>query len=74
MACDAREDEAHGMPHEPGDYAGAYGRGYAAGKEKAHFDVRHILDDGHANDCGCEPCKTVRIVARQLLVLVRWLE
>ena len=39
-----------------------YLRGYAAGKEKAHFEVRNILDAGHDAGCGCEPCVTVRIL------------
>ena len=38
-----------------------YGEAYAAGKDKANFDLRH-WDRSHANDCGCEPCVTVRAV------------
>ena len=37
-----------------------YAEGYAHGKEKAHFEVRIVLDSNHAASCGCEPCKTVR--------------
>lgn len=45
---------------------GCWGNGYAAGKDKAHFEVRNVLDGSHAGGCGCEPCITVRIVALQL--------
>lgn len=43
-----------------------YVEGYVAGKDKAHFEIRHILDGTHADGCGCEPCLTVRLVAIQL--------
>lgn len=49
----------------------SYGQGYAAGKQSAHFAVRQVLGDGHSDDCGCDPCLTVRIVAAQLAE--RWL-
>ena len=39
-----------------------YGQGYAHGKDKAHFEVRHLAGDNHAKDCGCEPCITARAV------------
>ena len=39
----------------------AYGAGYSAGKSKAHFEVRNLDHDLDAG-CGCEPCKTARIV------------
>ena len=38
-----------------------YHAGYAAGKAKAHFELR-ALDHDPAAGCGCEPCKTARIV------------
>ena len=39
------------------------GLGYAAGKDKAHFEVRNL--SGHARGCGCEPCITTRsVIAR----------
>ena len=41
---------------------GCYVEGYAQGKDKAHFEVRGVLDAGHAQDCGCEPCLTAREV------------
>lgn len=51
-----------------------YVEGYAQGKDKAHFEVRAILDShgasSHADDCGCEPCKTVRMIATALAM--RW--
>ena len=46
-----------------------YAEGYAHGKEKAHFEVRMVLDSNHAASCGCEPCRTVReILSRTLAV------
>lgn len=58
------------------DYAGcqvapcplceAYGDGYAAGKAKAFEEVRARAQAWqsapHADDCGCEPCISVRTV------------
>ncbi len=38
-----------------------YSEGYAVGKAKAHFELRHHDHDMDAG-CGCEPCKTTRIV------------
>ena len=46
------------------DRCPCYGEGYAAGKDKAHFEVRRL--DSHAARCGCEPCITVREVAAKL--------
>ena len=49
-----------------------YAEGYSHGKDKAHFEVRTVLDSSHSASCRCEPCKTVREVlsrtfhARQL--------
>ena len=50
----------------PGEFnaCGCYGQGYAHGKDKAHFEVRHLAGDNHAKDCGCEPCITARAVLR----------
>ena len=40
-----------------------FGQGYAAGKDKAHFEVRNL--SGHSRGCGCEPCITTRsVIAR----------
>lgn len=44
-----------------------YGEGYAHGKDKAHLEVRTVLDSKHAENCGCEPCNTVRAVLRRKL-------
>ena len=39
----------------------AYGSVYSAGKAKAFAAVRDLLDGGgHAESCGCEPCRIVR--------------
>ena len=47
-----------------------YTEGYSLGKEKAHFEVRTVLDSNHADNCGCEPCKTVREVVNRKLTTV----
>lgn len=44
-----------------------YAEEYAHGKEKAHFEVRTVLDSNHAASCGCEPCETVREILRRNL-------
>ena len=45
----------------------AYGDGYAVGKAKAHNETRaQALDDTHGEGCGCQPCRTVRIVTRSI--------
>ena len=67
-ASQGREEEAQaergdGMLH---DYAGClfplcaecqgYAEGYAAGKQKAHAEVRLWELGAHEPDCGCNPC------------------
>ena len=42
-----------------------YAEGYTHGKDKAHFEVRMVLDPNHSGSCGCEPCKTVREILRR---------
>ena len=39
-----------------------YGQGYAAGKAKAHFEIRTLHGAGHVEGCNCEPCITVAVV------------
>ena len=39
----------------------AFAEGWSAGKAKAHFEVRDLDHDPDAG-CGCDPCKTIRIV------------
>ena len=46
-----------------------YAEGYAHGKDKAHFEVRAVLDSNHAASCGCEPCNTVREVLKRKLTV-----
>ena len=41
-----------------------YGAGLAAGKAKAHFEVREWRPGNHAAECECEPCVTARTVLR----------
>ena len=51
-----------------------YTEGYSHGKDKAHFEIRAVLDSNHAAGCGCEPCKTVRTVIRRKQMAGRWPE
>ena len=46
-----------------------YAEGYARGKERAHFEVRTVLDPSHAESCGCEPYKTVRAILKRKLAV-----
>lgn len=40
-----------------------YGSGYAAGKDKAYFELEMMASDyDHAAGCGCRPCATIRRV------------
>ena len=44
----------------PGGACGCYGEGYAAGKDKDHFEVRALAEGPpHGSGCGCEPCRTI---------------
>ena len=46
-----------------------YAEGYAAGKEKAYFEIEMALqDDTHAAGCGCQPCRTKRAVLETMLL------
>ena len=39
-----------------------YDDGYAAGKAKGIAEVLRVLDAGHVDGCGCEPCIVIRTV------------
>ena len=40
-----------------------YAEGYAAGKDKAFFEIEMALqDDTHVAGCGCRPCRIKRAV------------
>ena len=39
-----------------------YDDGYAAGKVKGIAEVLRVLDAGHVDGCGCEPCIVIRTV------------
>ena len=69
--CGQCQDAAASPPGCPGGCGDAmscfcHGVGYVAGKDKAHFEVRNVLERNHAGDCGCEPCITVRAIAAAL--------
>ena len=61
-----RKDGAMDCLHE--EPCPCYGAGYAAGKNKAHFELRHHLDANHAARCGCEPCRTLREIVAPVLL------
>ncbi len=43
-----------------------YERGYAHGKDKAHFEVRTVVEGPpHHPTCECQPCITIRIVIHE---------
>ena len=45
---------------------GCYAEGYAAGKDKAYFEVLASLDGPpHHQDCGCQPCQVKRACLRR---------
>ena len=48
---------------------GCYAEGYAAGKDKAYFEIEMALqDDTHAVGCGCQPCRIKRGVLETMLL------
>ena len=48
---------------------GCYTEGYAAGKDKAYFEVITSLEGPpHAAGCGCQPCRIKRTVLEILLL------
>ena len=50
---------------------GCYAEGYAAGKDKAFFEMEMALqDDTHAADCGCQPCRVKRVCLRKATALI----
>ena len=62
---------------------GCYAEGYAAGKDKAYFEVLASLEGPpHVGDCGCQPCqvkracicKVIRLMARSSPALFELLE
>ena len=50
---------------------GCYAEGYAAGKDKAYFEVVASLDGPpHHRDCDCQPCQVKRACLRKVLTLM----
>ena len=46
-----------------------YAEGYAAGKDKAYFEIEMALqDDTHAASCVCQPCRIKRAVLETMLL------
>ena len=58
------------------DPCACYAKGYAAGKDKAYFEVLASLEGPpHAEGCACQPCQVKRaclqkVMARSLFELV----
>ena len=51
-----------------GRTCGCYGEGYAAGKDKAHFEVRELAEGReHGRGCECGPCQTSRALIAALV-------
>ena len=50
---------------------GCYAEGYAAGKNKAFFEIISSLDGPpHAQDCGCQPCQVKRACLQKVMTLM----
>ncbi len=50
---------------------GCYAEGYAAGKDKAYFEVLDGLDGPpHSESCGCQPCQVKRACLRKVITLM----
>ncbi len=50
---------------------GCYAEGYAAGKDKAFFEIEMDLqDETHAAGCGCQPCQVKRACLRKTMTLM----
>ena len=48
-----------------------YAEGYAAGKDKAYFEVLASLDGPpHAEGCACQPCQVKRACLRKVMTLL----
>ena len=59
-------DCQHGTPG-----CDCYQSGYAAGKDKAHFEIWTITQDHDVLQCGCEPCKTMRAVMARVSMTIQ---
>ena len=58
-------------PEPCGCYAEGHAAGYAAGKDKAYFEVLASLDGPpHTEDCGCQPCQVKRACLRKVMTLM----
>ena len=48
-----------------------YAEGYAAGKDKAYFEVLASLDGPpHAGECACQPCQVERACLQKVMTLM----
>ena len=50
---------------------GCYAEGYAAGKDKAYFEILASLEGPpHAGGCACQPCQVKRGCLQRVLTLM----
>ena len=50
---------------------GCFAEGYAAGKDKAYFEVLASLEGPpHAEDCACQPCQVKRACLQKVMTLI----
>ena len=48
-----------------------YAEGYAAGKDKAYFEIQMALqDDTHAHSCGCQTCLVKRSSLQKAMTIL----
>ena len=48
-----------------------YAEGYAAGKDKAYFEILASLDGPpHAGECACQPCQVKRACLQKVMTLM----
>ena len=59
-----RHDYA-GCPDAACELCGAYRAGYASGKDKTHEELRGGSWRMHVASCGCELCRTVKMIAAE---------
>ena len=61
-------------PHQPHDvdFCSCWQEGYAAGKEKAVFELKAWLPDEHNANCGCDVCVTARVIVEKVLGPMAW--
>ena len=53
------------------EHCACYAEGYAAGKDKAYFEVLASLEGpSHAEGCACQPCQVKTACVRKIMALM----